>query len=76
MLINFFNTFEKDKFIMEDFINSVKLNPVPIHNIVKSNLVQHSNEKLCPRIIEELSIQITETIECFLNKHLKELEKL
>jgi len=49
----------------------VKLNPIPIHNIIKSNLVQHSNKTLCSSVINELSLQITETIECFLNKQLK-----
>lgn len=60
--------------IMDDLKDSVKLNPVPIHNIVKSNLVQHSNKVLCSSVIDELSVQITETIELFLNKHLKEFD--
>jgi hypothetical protein len=51
-------------------------NMLPIHNIVKSHLVlcQHSSEKLCPKIIAEVSLKITETIEHFLNKHVKEKE--
>lgn len=52
----------------------VKLNPIPIHNIIKSNLVQHSNKTLCSSVINELSIQITETIESFLNKQLKQFD--
>jgi hypothetical protein len=47
---------------------------LPIHNIVKSHLVifQHSNATLCPQSIEELSLQITETIESFLNSRQKD----
>jgi hypothetical protein len=52
------------------------LNMLPIHNIVKSHLVicQHSSNKLCPKTISDLSLKITETIEHFLNKHVKEKE--
>jgi hypothetical protein len=54
------------------------LNMLPIHNIVKSHLVlcQHASEKLCPKVISELALKITETIEAFLNKNLKEKEGL
>lgn len=48
------------------------LNSEPIHNIIKGNLVQHSQELLSANTIEKLTAQITETIECFLNKQLKE----
>jgi hypothetical protein len=51
----------------------VTLNPKPIHNIIKSNLVQYSNQTLHPTDIEMLSVHITETIELFLNKKLKEI---
>ena len=59
---------------MDNDDSKIKLNPIPIHNIIKSNLVQHSNKTLCSSVIDELSAQITETIECFLNKHLKEID--
>lgn len=65
---------KKDKTIMEDSNIPLKLNPTPIHNIIKSNLVQHSNKILCSHTIDELSVQITETIEWFLNKSLRKLE--
>lgn len=50
------------------------LNMLPIHNIVKSHLVlcQHSSEKLCPRVISELALKITETIEAFLKNNNKD----
>lgn len=51
---------------------AVILNAEPIHNIVKGNLVQHSHEKLGAKLIETLTLEITETIEFFLNKQLKE----
>jgi hypothetical protein len=43
---------------------------VPFHNIIKSHLVifQHSNEKLTGSLIDALSLEITETIETYLNK--------
>lgn len=59
---------------MDDSTAAVKLNPIPIHNIIKGNLAQHANKILCSSVIDELSSQITETIESFLNKHLKELK--
>jgi len=40
---------------------------VPILNIIKGNLVQHSNESLGSDIINELSLNITEALESFLN---------
>lgn len=52
--------------------NTITVNREPLHNIVKSNLVQHSNQTLCSHVIDELSAQITETIETFLNKHLRD----
>lgn len=59
---------------MENYEPNHKM--LPIHNIVKSHLVlcQHANEKLCPKIISELSLKITETIEAFLNKTVQEKE--
>ena len=53
-------------------INPTTVNREPLHNIIKSNLVQHSNETLVSNLIDELSLQITETIESFLNKNLKQ----
>lgn len=49
------------------------LNPVPIRNIIKSNLVQHANKILGHLAIDELSNEITEAIELFLNAHLKNI---
>lgn len=60
--------------MMDDSEISLKLNPIPIRNIIKSNLVQHANKTLCHITIDELSEKITETIECFLNKQLKEFD--
>lgn len=39
---------------------------LPILNIIKGNLVQHSNESLCPDVINDLSLNITEALESFL----------
>lgn len=57
---------------MEEYAPSYEM--LPIHNIVKSHLViaQHSSEKLCPQIIDALSMKITETIDAFLKKNFKE----
>lgn len=52
--------------------NHTTVNREPLHNIIKSNLVQHSNQNLCSHIIDQLSSQIAETIESFLNKNLKQ----
>jgi len=59
---------KKETSIMENYVPTH--NVLPIHNIIKSHLVifHHSNEKLCAKGIETLSLQITETIENFLNK--------
>lgn len=57
---------------MEEYAPSYDM--LPIHNIIKSHLViaQHSSEKLCPKIIDILSLKITETIDSFLKKNVKE----
>ena len=57
---------------MEDYAPSFDM--LPIHNIIKSHLVicQHANDKLCPKTIEDLALNITETVECFLKKVPKE----
>jgi hypothetical protein len=57
---------------MEKYAPSYEM--LPIHNIIKSHLViaQHSGEKLCPQIIEVLSLKITETIDSFLKNDIKE----
>jgi hypothetical protein len=39
--------------------------PIPIHQIIKSYLVQHSNSTFNADVIEKLSLQITETIESY-----------
>lgn len=39
---------------------------IPILNIIKGNLVQHSNELLSSTIITQLSLNITEALEFFL----------
>jgi hypothetical protein len=52
--------------------NSTTVNTQPLHNIVKSNLVQRSNQTLCSTVIDSLSLEIAETIANFLNKHLKQ----
>lgn len=55
---------------MMEICNTLTINAEPLHNIVKSNLVLYSNQSLCSHVIDELSLQITETIESFFNKHL------
>lgn len=63
---------KRENTIMEEYAPSYEM--LPIHNIVKSHLViaQHSSEKLCPQIIDALSMKITETIDAFLKKNFKE----
>lgn len=46
---------------------------VPLHHIIKSNLVQYSNKILCPSLIDNLTSHIIETLECFSN--IEELSK-
>lgn len=41
---------------------------LPILNIIKGNLVQYSNESLCPNVINNLSLEITESLEEFLRQ--------
>jgi hypothetical protein len=59
---------KKDTSIMENYVPTN--NVLPIHNIIKSHLVifHHSSEKLCSKSIESLTLQITETIDNYLNK--------
>ena len=61
-------THKKETSIMENYVPTHHV--LPIHNIIKGHLVifYHSNNKLCSQAIENLSLQITETIENFLNK--------
>ncbi|CAB4127685.1 hypothetical protein UFOVP93_23 [uncultured Caudovirales phage] len=54
-------------------INDTLINPVPIHNIVKGNLVQYCHQTLCADVINTLSSHITETIASFLSQHLNVL---
>jgi hypothetical protein len=46
--------------------------PIPIHNIIKSYLVQHSGATLSSNIIETLSTQIKETIESYFKDNYRE----
>ena len=59
---------KKDALIMENYVPTINI--LPIHNIIKSHLVifHHSSEKLSSKSIESLSLQMTETIDNFLNK--------
>jgi hypothetical protein len=54
---------------MHDYVPTYKM--LPIHNIIKGNLVQHSNEHLCSNMINDLSLQITEAIESFFKEAIR-----
>lgn len=41
---------------------------VPILNIIKGSLVHHYNQSLCSDVINDLSLEITESLEEFFRK--------
>jgi hypothetical protein len=63
---------KKENHIMEQYVPGFEM--LPIQNIVKGHLVisQHTHEKLCPQVIDDLSLRITETIDAFLKKNFKD----
>lgn len=69
---------KKENPIMENYATNLEYilshEMLPIRSIIKGHLViaQHTHEKLCPQVIDELSLRITETIDAFFKKNFKD----